>query len=109
MAIFESYQQFDLRANRQDYSSTRKAWDWRKGYLGRGYKNERYTQEDPTKNESNSWEQAKNSALEWNNPSRWNNSYEVSESSKSLSSFVALSNNKSMEAETEEEGLTNGS
>ena len=50
MAVFESYQHFNLRANRLDYDSTRQDWEWRKTYLGRRNNSKQSTQEDRTGN-----------------------------------------------------------
>ena len=103
MAVFESYQHFNLRANRRDYSSTRQAWDWRKTYLGRRNNSKQSTQEDRTGNESNSWDKSQTSRLEWNDQPSWNSSFEVSQGANNWSRLFTMSNNKSIATETEEQ------
>ena len=105
MAVFESYQHFNLRANRRDYSSTRQAWDWRKTYLGRRNNSKQSTQEDRTGNESNSWDKSQTSRLEWNDQPSWNSSFEVSQGANNWSRLFTMSNNKSIATETEEQEI----
>ena len=105
MAIFESYQHFDLRTNRRNYSSTRQAWDWRKTYLGRRNNSKQSTQEDRTGNESNSWDKSQTSRLEWNDQPSWNSSFEVSQGANNWSRLLTMSNNKSIATETEEQEI----
>ena len=105
MAVFESYQHFNLRANRRDYSSTRQAWDWRKTYLGRRNNSKQSTQEDRTGNESNSWDKSQTSRLEWNDQPSWNSSFEMSQGANNWSRLFTMSNNKSIATETEEQEI----
>jgi hypothetical protein len=103
MAFFKSYQRFGARPNRKSYFSARKPWDWRTSSFDRRNSSAKSSQEDPISNESNSWEQAKSSVLDWKNQSSWKTSFEASKADNRFSRFFTMSNNNAMETESEED------